>query len=264
MSNLTLTTKKGKKNDSSLQFEVKEYHAVDVNALLHIQETRELELDEDALECGELFLKYDVCDSAALSRLHNHFKLKDGERIVVTVEESCKSRRKVGLTGKQFVKKAPREARDDDVPYIFRFGVAPDGKLLILPLEYISKEGATKKLAVEVEKRVDQILSNEGFLKSLNCKIRLQQNLKNFGFQAIYEDLVLEKPNSGDVLHEHNWYRYQEMSYREFLPDTDSTVTSWRFKKDENNGTCYCVGRCYCWWSGSCHYHLSDGHNQYD
>jgi len=222
------------------------YQARRVNELLHINESRKLSLDELALECGDLVTKYGVQNSVAVSRLHHHYELKDNQRVVLTTVEASKSRREdTAQTNGLIIVKTPRDAQDGDVPYIFGF----DSEGAVVPLEYISKDAADGKLATKIQAMMEPVLSNREFLSELFEKYQSQGNVKQFGFQAIFEDDVLPPPSEdGMELYEDNWLEYQEVSYRKQEKDQDATVTSWRFKEGAPMHRAFCDTRIFCVW----------------
>jgi hypothetical protein len=244
-----------------------EYKSEHVNSLLHIDQSRELQLDDQANECGVLLVQYALNDVLAISRLHSHYKLEDKERVVVTVQNSSSSRLGDGLEpNSSIIVKKPLQPQKQDVPYIFRFGT--DGA--IIPLEYISGDVLEKKLGVTVPnnliKVADRVLNQNKFLTELFKLITKQGNIDTLGFQLIFEDEILTKLRKDDVLHEDNWHRYQEVTYRPLSHIQKSTVTSWRFAYDAlKESRCYCQSRCVCSnWSQGGHDHIENGHNQYD
>lgn len=249
-----------RKNDAESAQLLMKYNAECVNALLHIDASRELRLDSQARACGNVLVEHDVEETVAITRSHHHYKLEKNERVVLTIADSTASRSKDTAQSKgPIIVKVPRAGKQGDVPYIFRFD--KDGA--VIPLEYISCDSA--ELAKSVEARMKPILSNREFLKALFEKIKAQGNLEHLGFQAIVENEVLPPPSEeGLELHEDNWPRYQEVSYRKLTPGQDATVTSWRFGKGPKQNRCYCVSRMFCHWTGMQHMRLSDGHNQYD
>lgn len=237
------------------------YKAERVNALLHIDQSRELELDQQAHECGNVLVSHGVSEFVAVSRLHNHYQLKENEKIVVSVEDSSKSRLSNSLEpNTAVIVKKPQLSKEGDVPYIFKFN--SDGQ--VVPLEYISGELKDKELLKRLSNQAELVVNNKKFQSDLLAVLIKQNNVEHLGFQLIFEDDIIARSNEEEVLHEDNWYRYQEVAYRPFEPTQKATVTSWRFAPGDKEARCYCRGRCYCRWTGQSHMHLSDGHNQYD
>jgi hypothetical protein len=236
------------------------YKAEHVNSLLHIDDSKELELDEKAIECGDILIKHQVNDFIAISRLHYHYKLNENETVVLSVEDSSKSRLKNSYTtDRPIIFKKPELADEKNIPYIFRF--AEDGS--VIPLEYISGDLKNTALVEKIKKQLKDVLNNKDFLSDLFSRLVNQNNREKLGFQISFEKELIGQGEEGEEIHEDNWYRHQEVSYRK-LEAEKATVTSWRFETKLGENRCYCRNRVYCYNGGNGHMRISDGHNQYD
>jgi len=264
-------------SSSDLLTSLKNYDFTAVNRLLHIDDSRKIDLEDPAQEIGNLLVEHNLHDMFGVTRLHYHYTLNAQEKVVSSVHR----------LGQKLIK-TPKTmnfsyAEESVVPYIFQ--LTDDGG--VLPLEFIdlssfaySSNGQT--VAESILASLTVLQSAYLFLGRLSTQLKSMEGLNLLGLQIIFEDQLLHRPQVvGNAtnpcwkpeLHEDNWFRYQEMSYRPLDPDLETTTTSWRFIPGDQissapiiprKATCYCVGRCFCQRPGSSHMHLSDGHNQYD
>lgn len=244
-----------------------EYCPEYVNTLLPINESHMLDLEEDALKCGQVLCANGVQEYIAVHRLHQHYHLNDGERVVATQHTTADSRWvRDATSSKPMLKKRPMALNDDSlaafvqVPYIFRF--LATGK--VVPLEFFAGtagEPLTEQLRENAAKAMGASALHEELFEML---ISLGRE-EHLGFQLVFEESLLQGAH-GEIVLEANWNRYQEVIYTNPEIGFKFTVTSWRFASDgqPRKAGCKCVDRVYCQRTQTGHMSLSDGHNEYN
>lgn len=225
----------------------------ELNLLPHIVEAKEFELQESAELIGHVLAKYQVEKLIAVTRLHNHYQLKAGERVMISYHprEGSAPRGFEKNPENVLVKQAVKFTDSSDAIPV-NFLMKSDGTLY--GTEYICRELAD---SFNLTYAMNSFIHNTQLMGELVSVMKANNLCDKLGFQLIFEPLLL--PNAFNVegvnLMEDNWADgYQELMYRPQPTEGHKpTITSWRFTK-----RCGCSEPCdhpfmhgdcdgYCW-----------------
>lgn len=232
-------------NSNSILYQVHE-----INALPHIGEAKDLDLQKSAEIIGRLFAKHNLESKLAVTRLHNHYPLQPGEKIVIRRHSPGEEPRGYEKNPSKVLVKQPLQC-DNSKVVPCNFIIKESGE--IFAVEFMEIELAN---TVDLAGQLDKLLLNKAFMDEL-VNVMIQQNLWNkLGFQFIFEQQLLPENDLSFNLMEDNWDSYQEIMYRPhpsrelFAP----TITSWRFIKrvdvdNDEDDMPFVHGDCsgYCW-----------------
>lgn len=222
------------------------------NSLIQIEGSKDLDLEKQAHELGQVLIKHKMAGVLNVSRIHNHYPCESKEQVVG----------KFSKDGLSFnLKPEPESSRN--IPYMWSFNA--DNELY--PTQFLAPEPDSCFNA-----NADKVLGNQAFLQEFAAVIASQNSWGLLGFQLKYEAALPRPPNTELV--EANWWRKQRLDFRPLKKTLNYTVTSWAFSQPDfdprNPGApsmCsdggYCVGRCYCEPETQSHFHLSGGHDSY-
>lgn len=210
-----------------------------------------MDLDEQAKCLLDVIIECGLEEQVSVTRLHYHYLLSKGEKVVIYRKNETKMTKRPLKDGLSF-------------PIGFLF----DASGQLHATEFMSCEVDPKKREV-IKERVVAVLKNSTFMEKLRNVILSNDFHTLLGFQINYADVFLVKKD-GDELHEDNWDRYQEMTYRPLSSDSNqkAVTTTWRVRTDGvrtdgDDRAMVCLARMYCQWTGQSHMRLSDGHDEY-
>ena len=223
------------------------YSAESINNQVHIDDCRGVSLEEQAQVVGAVLV---ACGAEALlqvTRIHMHYKLQHGERIVIRAKDE------------RTLAKTPELLLDTATPTIapISFFFGSDGSLFAAEYLDLATDAAR---GGKVADRIRTVLGNGKLWTSLREVMAVPSGddgvplAAKLGLQVVYDDALLPARREGDELHEDNWDRYQEMSLRP-LDGRPTITTSWRFELDaaatEASGPrkvrCFCNTACSTW-----------------
>ena len=156
------------------------YNLEQINSLPHIAEAKEIELQHSAGLIGQVLAKHNVERLFAVTRLHNHYQLNKGERVVIS-SHPCEG---ANATPRGFeknpvnvlVKQAVRCTSDEVVPV--NFLMQSDGSLF--GTEYIRAEVAE---SLGLARLLDGLIGNKALMEDLVAAMTTNHLCDELGLQ---------------------------------------------------------------------------------
>jgi len=215
------------------------YSAKIYNDLSHVDDLTGT--PESLQELSTVIYQHGVSDELLISRMHKHFELKDGEKVILRIDDN-----------KNMITSVP-EAGDvaNAMPCVWN--VQPDG--ILIPVTFIVASGIHADKLRDMRKKVDECGST--LLLELTSIIKKYGLFNTVGFSLNYLD-VLTVPD-GTIVNEDTFAgRKQTLSVIHqdgyLKSETDGIFTHWNASA-RADGIVASMGCCRCDKSGHHNYH---------